>query len=645
MIAAMAGNSRILLTIDERGGWSQLYYPYPGLHQQLQQTRVGLFDEATKEFSWVDQGGEAPLSLGPIEGSNAARTRLKRLGFDVTLEDYVHPNLDLLIRRMVIANPGTTARKVRLFHYQSLSIAGSLYQGTAYWDAERRTVNHYRGSYYFQLLGRPDFDAHSCGEHTLKGLAGSYVDAEDGKLQGNGISHGAADSVVQWNLDVPPGGESVVHLMVMIGRSRRQVHEFYRAVSDRDPSLYTAETLGYGTHLADQRMKQVPTELSAKVHDVYRRSLFVMRDCQAQNGSIVASPDSRTLKWGGDTYNYNWWRDGAYVSRAMSESGLHQQAKAFLQFAAQCQEEEGYFLHRHLPDGALGSTWHPPPFLQIDQTASVIDAVHHEYQESRDLDALLQSWQLVRKAADQLMRFVDADGLPLPSFDLWEEKKAVNLYSVAAVIRGLKGAAAIGKALAKRSDFWSDAANRMQAATLEKFWNPRRNTFLKSIHPTDETVDAASLLALQLGLLAPTDPRYAQVVHAVESRLWMKGPGGIARYEHDQYYGRENPWVICTLWLAQCHLALGNADKARSLIEWSAAQASPGHLLPEQVDARTGEHTSVTPLVWSHSTFVDTVNAYARRPVRATAATVQAHVSPNGQAHAAHQGPAFTLSP
>jgi alpha,alpha-trehalase len=628
MISLLSGNSRILLTIDERGGWSDLHYPHPGLHQQLQHTRVGLYDADAREFVWVDQGGEPALEQAPIESSHGARTRLARLGLELVLDDLVHPNIDLVIRRITVRNPPGPARNLRLFHYQSLNIAGTPYQGTAYWDAERRTVNHYKGAYYFQILGRPDFDHFSCGEHTLKGLQGSYVDAEDGTLEGNAISHGAADSIVQWNLRVPGGEERTVHLMVMIGGSRRQVNEMHRAVASRDPGLYTAEAIGYGNHWATHAPRRMPSDLSPRVADVYRRSLFVMRDCQATTGAIIASPDSRTLKLGGDTYNYNWWRDGAYVSMALSEARLHHQAMQFLRFAARCQEEEGYFLHRHLPDGALGSTWHPPPFLQIDQTASVVDAVWCEYEHSGNLDALLESWPLVRRAADQLMQFTGTDGLPLPSFDLWEEKKAVNVYSVAAVVRGLRAAANVARALSKRSEFWSEAGARMHQAAIEQFWNPDRQTFFKSIRPHEATVDASSLLALRLGMFAPTDPRFQRVVQAVESRLWVKGPGGIARYEGDHYYGRENPWVICTLWLAQCHLDLGNATRARELIEWAAAQASPTHLLPEQVDARTGEHTSVTPLVWSHSTFVQTVGQYARRPSTPTAATPSAQTVP-----------------
>src|SRR5581483_11715274 len=122
----------------------------------------------------------------------------------------------------------------------------------------------------------------------------------------------------------------------------------------------------------------------------------------------------------------------------------------------------------------------------------------------------------------------------------------------------------------------------------------------------DETIDASTLLTLRLKLLSPSDPRAALMVKAVEDRLWSKQTGGLARYEGDRYYGEENPWIICTLWLAESHLRLGNAERCRDLIEWAAKTASPTFMLAEQLDARSGQHTSVTPLVWSHSTFLDT---------------------------------------
>lgn len=612
MISLLSGNSRVLLTVDERGGWEQLYYPYPGLQRQLHDSRLGLYDEQADEIVWVDQEGGPERELGYRERSNATRVRTEVMDLDLTIDAMVHPELDVVVRRVHLANPEAVARRMRVFHYQSFDIADRLYQDTAYWDERREALTHYNRGFFFQLVGHPTFDGYTCGEHTLRGLEGSYVDAEDGELEGNPITHGAADSVVQWNVDLEAGQEAEVHLLVLAGRSREDVHELYDGIHGRDPELFTSETVGYWNNWIDNRPVAPTPTLSTDAREVYRRSLFVLNDCQAEDGAIIASPDSRTLKWGGDTYCYCWWRDGALISQALSEVGLHRDAIAFLRFAAKCQEEDGYFQHRHYPDGSVGSTWHPPPFLQIDQTASVINAVNRYYQCSGQLDELPPCWELVRRAADFLMDFVDEEGFPRPSWDLWEENQSINTYSVAAAIQGLRSATQLGDALAKRTSYWEQAAERMHEVALERLWNPERGAFYKSLEPEDDTVDASSLLALLTGLLDPEDPRYAETVRTVEDVLWVDETGGVARYEGDDYYGHENAWIICTLWLARCHLQLGNHDRCRELVEWCTRQASPTNLLPEQIDRRTGEHTSVTPLVWSHSTFVETVNAYTR---------------------------------
>ncbi len=614
MITFLAGNSRILLTVDEHGNWSNLYYPFAGQYQHLRSVRLGLYDVDDASFAWLGD----PHARGwrivqeTRAGSNGAHTTYVGERADVTATDLVHANHDLIVRRVDVRNKTPRVRRYRVFAYHSLMIAESMYQDTCYWDAERRTLNHYKRNYYFQIWGRPDFSAFTCGEHTLKGLQGSYVDAEDGKLEGGRISHGAADSVAQWDLDVPAFEERTVRLLVMCGHSRHDVNAFYAYLANRDPIHLEREADEFWRHWIRNKNLQVPADLSEKARRVYERSVFVLRNASSANGAIIASPDPRTLKSGGDTYNYCWWRDGAYVSKAMDEVGLYENARRFLQFAGDAIEDEGYFLHRHFPDGTVGSTWHPPPFIQIDQTAAVISAVWHHFKREGDVDELLEHWPLVKSAANFLHAFRDARGLPAPSFDLWEEKKTVNAYSVAAVVHGLERAERISEQLGKNLGRWREAATRMREAALALLWDDGRGAFRKSIDPDDATLDASTLLALKLGLLDARDARAERLVATIEKRLWVKETGGLCRYEHDSYYGRENAWIICTLWLAEAHLTLGRAERCREIIEWAAATASPTHLLPEQIDRRTGEHTSVTPLVWSHSTFLDVVNKYRR---------------------------------
>ncbi|HEV2166337.1 MAG TPA: glycoside hydrolase family 15 protein, partial [Thermoplasmata archaeon] len=329
------------------------------------------------------------------------------------------------------------------------------------------------------------------------------------------------------------------------------------------------------------------------------------------NGSIIASPDTRSLATGGDSYNYCWWRDGAYVSMAMDDSGLREYADRFLHFAQRCQSPDGSFLHRHFPDGEIGSTWHPPPFLQVDQTASVVSAAWHHLERGADPDAFLELWPMVMKAADFLLQFRDeSTGLPAGSFDLWEERFGIHAYSSAAVAHALESAAQIAESLGKDYPKWRVAAQEVRQAVLEHLWDPKLGRFVRSLAPRDERIDASLLLALDLGLVPVGDPKFQSTVETITERLWSKEVGGIARYENDSYYGHENPWIVCTLWLAGAHLKLGNRTRGRELIDWVVNLAPTSGLLPEQIDARTREPKSATPLVWSHATFLELVHRY-----------------------------------
>ena len=120
--------------------------------------------------------------------------------------------------------------------------------------------------------------------------------------------------------------------------------------------------------------------------------------------------------------------------------------------------------------------------------------------------------------------------------------------------------------------------------------------------------------------LRPDDEMVVSTMMAVEDTLSLKTEfGGVARFENDDYVRVSNkitgnPWFICTLWLADYYLALAKSkeDLARvvEILDWTVKRALPSGILAEQLDPLTGAHVSVSPLTWSHSTFVATVCRY-----------------------------------
>jgi len=90
---------------------------------------------------------------------------------------------------------------------------------------------------------------------------------------------------------------------------------------------------------------------------------------------------------------------------------------------------------------------------------------------------------------------------------------------------------------------------------------------------------------------------------AIEDHL-MKPNGGVCRYQGDTYQGNENSWIICTLWLAEYYLWIGENEKALKLIHWVADNAVDTYLVPEQICSQTGKPLSVIPLTWSHAQYL-----------------------------------------
>jgi GH15 family glucan-1,4-alpha-glucosidase len=99
----------------------------------------------------------------------------------------------------------------------------------------------------------------------------------------------------------------------------------------------------------------------------------------------------------------------------------------------------------------------------------------------------------------------------------------------------------------------------------------------------------------------------------------------MARYEGDAFYRvspdlPENPWFVATLWLADYLVSRAGSEEemaeAITILEWAVEHALPSGVLAEQADPFNGAPLSVSPLTWSHATFVATVQRLVRSLAR-----------------------------
>ena len=381
-------------------------------------------------------------------------------------------------------------------------------------------------------------------------------------------------------------------------------------------------------------------------------------------GGIIAATDSdlATLAHGRETYSYVWPRDGGYIAHALDKAGFGYLAARFYDFCKDIiyyELEEGgrqtahrtkaYMLHKYNPDRSPAANWmsqvdekgnYSLP-IQEDETSIIPYTLWYHYLKFRDVE-ILNPWfrPLGIHTGNFMVDFREPHTkLPAPSFDLWEDNRGIYSYTVATTWAGLLASAKFAELFGRHRDAerFRQAAAEIKEACETYLYDKKERRFLKkvlvdpddgSVKP-DYTVDASLYGLWYFGMFEPTDPRIERTMQAVTDRLWCQTPiGGLARYEGDRYHWdpdleerREqipgNPWVICTLWMAQYHIAsartLEDLQQAVPLLQWARERALPSGILAEQFHPITGQPLSVSPLTWSHAAFIAAVREYIEK--------------------------------
>ena len=182
--------------------------------------------------------------------------------------------------------------------------------------------------------------------------------------------------------------------------------------------------------------------------DLYKRSLLIARTQIGRNGAIMASTDTDIVHYNRDTTPI-WPRDGAFVAYAFDEAGYSEVTRTFFRFCSDLLSPGGFLWHKYNPDGSVGSSWHPWMHdgethlpIQEDETAVVLFALEKHYLAVNDLEFVERLYTpLIKPAADFLAGYRDSrTGLPLDSYDLWEERRGIFTYTVCTVWAGLRAA-------------------------------------------------------------------------------------------------------------------------------------------------------------------------------------------------------------
>lgn len=641
------GNGNLLISFDTDYNIRDIYYPYIGKenHAGGCVSRTGIWVDGS--FAWIDSPEwrkemtyESETLVTSVTAANPG------IGLTLTFSDLVDFHRDIFFRRVDIANQRDHPRDVRLFFHYELRILGSKIGDTIYYHPGLSALVMYKEQRYFlaggQVNGRIGIDDWTTGSTKSEDKLSARHDAEDGQLAKVPLTCGFAEGVIGlYDKTVPAGGSSTMYHWLAASTRFHEVDDLNALVHERGPESFITRTRDYWRAWVNKESQDF-TDLPAPILDLYRRSLITMRVQIDNRGAIIASTDSDIIEVLGDTYSYVWGRDGAFVAKALDMANYDEVSHEFFNFCANIITSEGYLFHKYTADGSLAGQWMPwadeEGKLQLpieeDETALVIYSLWHHYDKFHDVEHIRSLYEtLIKNAADFMASYREPHtNLPAPSYDLWEERRGIHSFTVAAVWAGLQAAANFTEIFGEMTltKQYRQAAAEIKEAAIKYLFDKKLGRFLRSITvdadgvvEPDYTIDSSICGFFLFGMLQATDPLIESTMAALTDRLWCKTEvGGVARYENDCYQQISqditnvpgNPWFICTMWVAQYHIAraqsIDDLKPALQIFTWAKHCALPSGVIAEQVHPYNCAPLSASPLTWSHAAVVIAIHEY-----------------------------------
>ena len=634
------GNSRLTVGLNEEGLVHDFYFPYVGLENlttaRSMHHKIGVWIDGV--FSWTD-AESWQITLETSSDAMIGYTKMinNDLGVVLSTEDFVDFEHDFFGRKIIVKNISGSEKEVRLFMHQVFEISRDGRADTAFYVPEDEYIMDFKGKICLLISGKNQsdktmFDQFAVGNYGIEGKSGTYFDAEDGELSGHSVEHGGVDSVIRFGKKLNSGEELKVDYWIVATDNQQQCEEIHNVLKSDFEERLVKNKEHWKVWLA--RSDKVTSKIDEKYRGLVKKSIMTIKAHTDVRGGIIASCDSSIYNYGRDYYSYVWPRDGAYAMWPLIRLGYYEEPKAFLNFCADVAHKNGYLMHKYQPDRSIGSTWHPllhgkqrELAIQEDETAIIIVMLGEFYSYSNDDTFVKDIYErFVIKAVDFLCDYVDAEtSLPHASYDLWEEKFLTSTYTTACVYRALVVASHLAETLTlDNCDYgrWKAKAESL-LNNFEVFIDPnngglRKGYLLDSATKDlnfDNTVDVSSFYGCMVFGFYP--PEQVSILHTsvtvIENTLLnQSSSGGSPRYENDNYFkindsAKPNPWIVTTLWLAQYYLRSAKPEKAVDILEWVHKNTLKTGVMPEQINAEDGGPVSVTPLVWSHAEYINTV--------------------------------------
>lgn len=371
-----------------------------------------------------------------------------------------------------------------------------------------------------------------------------------------------------------------------------------------------------------------------------RRSLAVLKGLTyGPTGGIIAAPTTSLPESIGGTrnwdYRYCWLRDATFTLTSFLDAGFTAEAVAWrdwLMRAIAGRPEDAQIMYGAAGERRLAESELPwLPGFEGSGPVRVGNGAHDQFQldvYGEVLDTFYEGRKAMlhdKPAALRVIRSmvnVVVDRWQEPDDGIWEVRGGRRHFTHSKLMAWV----ALDRALRMTDLFtesnapiekWAELRDEIRHEILRRGVDDR-GVFVQELD--GRALDASLLLVPLVGFLPASDPRVVATVAAIREELGHDG--FIYRYDtdvtDDGVGGDEGTFLLCTFWLVDVLILMGELDEAREIFDRLLGLCNDVGLLAEMYDPATGLMLGNFPQAFSHTAVVTTAMALARADQRET---------------------------
>ncbi len=566
-----------------------------------------------------------------------------RLQVVLHCSDAVDYQFPILVRRIRLRNLVDYTRTISIYHHQNFHLAdcSQSVSTQCHYDKVPQSLVHHAGgrslSVTFWNQFEPVVIAHSFA--LPEELHETMSVPDPGPSRGGLFDESQSYIKAQLRLDGFQEGE--LYLVIIAADCEEELVRGRKALETLGPEELLNRTAAYWRRwvsAADINFGHLP----ARVEDLHKRSLLLIRSHTNNHGSIIT--DFELDDQGVPQKGYARLIPASLAALAMDVAGQPDAARGFHQMIASSFARDGQLADRYAPDGSAASVppagsdsaAHPQPLLE---GAILLDALWQHYRRYRDTEYFRTLWpELILPQAQEIAKQIDpATGLPPATWDVWRRDVSISLFTTCSLYAGLIAARYFAACFsdAAHATRYGVLAEKVKDAIEGRFYSQELGRFVRTLIPGrhsdvfghDSMLDSSLFGVSRFGVLPAEDPRVVSTIAAVSDQLWVRTPvGGLTRFEGDMTTEPSvqmlrgipgNPSCTATLWLAQYLIAkaqtVDELKQAIPLLEWIITNTGATGLISETAGSTGDAESAHRPSIWSHAEFVLAVAGYLER--------------------------------